>query len=87
VAILFKNLIDVTTGTVVWYFVGFAFAFGADHGNMIGTTHFFLADCDDYYCYLIFLFEWAFAGACATILSVNTFIEKIKRVPLLKGCQ
>lgn len=70
-SILFKNCVDICTDSISWWFVGYAFAYGNDVGGFIGSSNFLTLDFeDDYEDYLQFLYQWAFAGTSATIVSV-----------------
>lgn len=37
-SILFKNFLDCSLGAVVWFTVGYAFAFGSSHDQVRGMT-------------------------------------------------
>jgi len=76
--ILLKNVLDASIGALVWWGIGFGVAQGDASGNggFIGVTSFWL-NYDDFYTayapsgywYAMWLFQWAFAAATATIVS------------------
>ena len=76
VNIFAKNMADAIVGITAWFAVGWAFAFGPDGGDLIGSGQFFLADAD----LLIpaegglsiatqFFFQAVFAATAVTIAS------------------
>lgn len=76
--ILFKNLMDACIAAIVYWLLGYGFAYGTDSGGFIGTTLFalddkqFLSTNDDAASNLnfaSFFFQWAFAATAATIVS------------------
>ncbi|KAL6072644.1 ammonium transmembrane transporter [Balamuthia mandrillaris] len=69
--ILFKNTLDVCVGAVVWYAVGFAFAYGDDPENkFIGNKYFFLSEYEESnFSFGFWFFQFAFAATAATIIS------------------
>ena len=72
--ILMKNVLDASLGGVVWWAVGFGFAFGGSQGNFIGGDSFFpalggLTETGDVSEAATFFFQWAFAATAATIVS------------------
>jgi len=67
-SILFKNLADVLLGSFVWWAVGYAFAYGKDNGEFIGSSGFFLTEtgvCE----YAYWFYQWTFAATATTIVS------------------
>ena len=77
--ILMKNVLDASLGAVVWWAVGFGFAFGGSQGGFIGGDSFFpalggLTETGDplegkVAEAAVFFFQWAFAATAATIVS------------------
>ncbi len=72
--ILMKNVLDASLGAVVWWAVGFGFAFGGSQGGLIGGNSFFpalggLTETDGVSEAAVFFFQWAFAATAATIVS------------------
>ena len=72
--ILMKNVLDASLGGVVWWAVGFGFAFGTSQGGFIGGHSFFpalggLTETDGVSEAAVFFFQWAFAATAATIVS------------------
>lgn len=61
-----KNLMDVSITALCYYAVGFAFAYGASNSKFIGNANYFLMDSDDY---VLWFFQFVFAGTTATIVS------------------
>jgi Amt family ammonium transporter len=68
--ILMKNILDGAIGSVAFWAVGWAFAYGVDSegsaGGFIGTHNFFLHGFNDY---ASWIFQFAFAATAATIVS------------------
>jgi Amt family ammonium transporter len=73
--ILLKNTLDACLGGLIWWAVGFPFAFGEDGESpnaFIGGTNLFMSDDPkkfDGSFYAFWMFQWAFAAAAATIVS------------------
>lgn len=70
--ILLKNLLDACVGAIAFYLVGYAFAYGDGNDNaFIGTSNFALRNIglDDGRGWSLFVFNWAFSAAAATIVS------------------
>jgi ammonium transporter, Amt family len=63
--ILIKNITDTFVSALVWWLIGYAFAYG-DGNAFIGTSDFLVLQSDDY---VIWLFQWVFATAAVTIVS------------------
>jgi Amt family ammonium transporter len=70
--ILMKNLLDACAGAVIYWAVGFAFAFGSG-AAFIGTHGFFMHGLSDEYAglptFAFWIFQFAFAATAATIVS------------------
>jgi len=65
--ILFKNMTDAVIGTLGWWLIGYAFAFGDENdGGFIGLASFALHKTDNF---SFWFFQWAFAATTATIVS------------------
>ncbi len=70
VNIIMKNVMDVATGGLVFFAVGFGLMFGTSIGGWLGSDSFFLAGIgDDPWNYAFFLFQAVFAATAATIVS------------------
>jgi len=73
--ILLKNTLDACLGALIWWFVGFPFAYGEGgpaENSFIGGTNVLMSDEPsetDYSFYATWMFQWAFAAAAATIVS------------------
>mmetsp|Transcript_18903 Transcript_18903/g.26319 ORF Transcript_18903/g.26319 Transcript_18903/m.26319 type:complete len:497 (-) Transcript_18903:344-1834(-) len=76
--ILFKNLMDASIGAICFWLLGYSFAYGTgkymyqDPGQdnrFIGAGNWALQNYDDDLSYHSWFFQWAFAGAAATIVS------------------
>ncbi|PSC73998.1 ammonium transporter [Micractinium conductrix] len=70
--ILLKNVIDACVGTIAWWAVGYAFAFGAcEENGFIGYHNFFTSDvpANPGLFWATWLFGWAFASTSSTIVS------------------
>ena len=69
--ILFKNLMDVVVGAIIYWAVGWSFSYGEGDGNdndFIGTGNYFLNDLSA--CrYTEWFYQWTFAATAATIVS------------------
>lgn len=70
-SILFKNLGDVYIGAIMWWAVGYAWAYGSTtEGDFIGSSgdEYFLNNVS--FCsYSDWFFQWTFAATAATIVS------------------
>lgn len=78
ISILFKNLLDAGISALLFWTVGYGFAYGSDSGGFIGTDTFGLDDAsykqidDDAIANLnfhTFFFQWTFAATASTIVS------------------
>lgn len=73
--IIMKNLMDFALGSIVFYFVGFAFMFGESASGLIGTTGFLnpigmnLAVYESLSPATFIIFQTVFAATAATIVS------------------
>ncbi|KAK7239762.1 ammonium transmembrane transporter [Aureococcus anophagefferens] len=67
--ILFKNLLDVSLGAVVFAAVGYGLAFGDSASGVVGSTGFFLRSLESPYDYAIWAWHWSFAATAATTVS------------------
>ena len=81
---MLKNLLDACGAALAFFCVGYAFAFGGDDPTsatktFIGTSNFFLMDEDDL---AIFLFQYAFSAASATIVA-GTLAERCQMAAYL----
>jgi Amt family ammonium transporter len=66
--VLYKNLCDTIIGAIIFYFLGYGFAFGGDGNDFIGGEGFALnsvPECD----YAMFFFQFTFAATAVTIVS------------------
>ena len=72
-----KNIVDFITGTIGFYIIGFGLMFGASMSGFTGTTHFMLNGITSGNEYALFLFQVAFMGTAATIVS-GAVAERIK---------
>ena len=68
------NVFDASIGAIVWWVCGYGIALGADSfpsdgkNGMIGSTYYTAVGTNGYGD-AMWLFQWAFAGAAATIVS------------------
>ena len=67
--ILIKNVLDICACTIVWWLVGYGFAYGTSSGDFIGDSKFGDEDFTGTNEYRDWMFQWAFAGTAATIVS------------------
>ena len=68
--ILFKNLIDASLAAVSFWLLGYGIAYGDDSGGFIGTSNFAIVDINNENAgWQGWFFQWAFAGAAATIVA------------------
>jgi ammonium transporter, Amt family len=73
---LVKNIMDRTIATLAWWLIGFAFAFGESKSGVIGTSFFAGVGLETYEDYTNWMFQWAFSGTSATIVS-GCVLERI----------
>lgn len=74
---LIKNLIDMTVTSIAWWLIGYGIAFGESHIGVIGTNHFAGVISNSYSEYNMWIFQWAFAGTTATIVS-GCIVERME---------
>ncbi|RHX77893.1 chemotaxis protein [Leptospira yasudae] len=72
-----KNLMDYIVGTIVFFCVGFGLMFGISEQGRFGTNLFFLEGLVSGKEFAFFLFQVAFMGTAATIVS-GAVAERIK---------
>ena len=79
--IMVKNAVDVLYGGLSYWFFGFAFGFGRDHGSnaFSGVGHFFTyaSDADMGRVYAKYFFQLSFATTATTIVS-GAMAERVK---------
>lgn len=67
--ILFKNIMDASLAAIVFWLVGYGFAYGTDQdGPFIGTGNFALSE-EDGTNFHSWFFQWAFTATAATIVA------------------
>jgi Amt family ammonium transporter len=64
--IMIKNMMDGCVAALSYYLVGYGFAYGASGNSFIGSGFYALHDNEDY---IIWFFNFVFAGTTATIVS------------------
>jgi len=79
--VLVKNLLSVTLGTIIYWLVSFGFSFG-DSNDFIGTNYFASDGMEAKGLFPLWLFHWAFACVCTTIVSGAT-AERINIFPYI----
>jgi len=67
--ILLKNVIDCCAGTIVWWLLGFGFAFGDSASSFIGSNRFSSNAYKNDEEWMFWIFQWSFACTAATIVS------------------
>lgn len=72
-----KNLMDYIVGTIAYFSIGFALMFGLSWDGLFGTNLFFLEGLSTGKEFAFFLFQVAFMGTAATIVS-GAVAERIK---------
>ena len=72
-----KNILDIVSSTIAWWLVGYGFAFGETRYGFIGVSGFALDGLTTANQYNFWMFQWAFAGTSATIVS-GTVLERMK---------
>lgn len=77
--VLIKNLLSVTLGTIIYWLIGFGFSFG-DTNGFISHTYFASEEMESQGLFPKWLFHWAFACVCTTIVSGST-AERINLFP------
>lgn len=70
--IIFKNIMDACLGSIVWFCLGYGFAWG--DGSFIGSTSFFHVPYDKS---TEWFFQWAFCVTASTIVS-GAVAERMK---------
>lgn len=70
--IIFKNIMDACLGSIIWFCLGYGFAWG--DGSFIGTTSFFYVPYDEN---TNWFFQWAFCVTASTIVS-GAVAERMK---------
>jgi len=70
--IIFKNIMDACLGSIVWFCLGYGFAWG--DGSFIGSTSFFFVPYDKN---TEWFFQWAFCVTASTIVS-GAVAERMK---------
>lgn len=63
---MLKNMLDAVVAALSYYLVGYGFAYGASGNSFIGSGFYALTETEDY---IIWFFNWVFAGTTATIVS------------------
>ena len=72
-----KNLIDYLVGSFFFFIFGFGIMFGASFNGIFGTDLFYLENINSGQEYAFFLFQLAFMGTAATIVS-GAIAERVK---------
>ena len=71
--ILIKNVLDACVGAFAWFLFGYGFAFGTTDGtkpnSFLGSGNFAMKGIEGAYDVGMYLFQWAFSAAAATIVS------------------
>lgn len=83
VNVALKNVVDFCAAAAGFFVVGYGLMFGASHGGMVGSPHWFLAvpgggEPD----YVKFFFQVTFCGTAATIVS-GGIAERCRFLPYL----
>lgn len=77
--VLIKNLLSVTVGTIIYWLIGYSFSFDGDN-SFIAGEYFGGENLESRHQYCKWLFHWAFACVCTTIVSGST-AERINFFP------
>ena len=64
--IMIKNMMDACVGAIAYYLIGYGLAYGGGGNSFVGTDTFALVGTTDY---IIWFFNYVFAGTTATIVS------------------
>ncbi len=79
--LMLKNLMDFSTGSVLFFAIGYGIMFGADRAGLIGTDNFFLSSFtytdESSFNWAFFMYQLMFAATAATIVS-GAVAERLK---------
>jgi len=76
--ILLKNVFDIAVGAILWWLLGYGFAYGTDSGGFIGNTSF--AGTGDDFSFRDWFFQWAFAATVSCkILTLSDHCSLLRR--------
>ena len=79
--LMLKNLMDFSTGSILFFVIGYGIMFGADRAGLIGTDNFFLSNFtytdDSSFNWAFFMYQLMFAATAATIVS-GAVAERLK---------
>jgi Amt family ammonium transporter len=83
---LLKNILDASFAAIIWFAIGFAFAFGGDNpeagATFVGTSNFFLSG---YTNYTFFLYELCCSATANTIIA-GTLAERCRMAAYIAYC-
>eukprot|EP01133_Synstelium_polycarpum_P001172 gene1172-1345_t len=65
-SIIIKSIIDTAFGSLIFWAIGFAIAFGSESNLFMGTSQFFLIGSKNL---AFFAFQWAFSATSITVVS------------------
>ena len=66
--IVFKNFLDMTAGSMIFFLIGYGFAFGDSVGGFIGGSNFAMIGIENNV-HPVWFFQFAFASVATTIVS------------------
>ncbi|XP_078492621.1 ammonium transporter 2 [Ciona intestinalis] len=67
--IIMKNVLDLFIGAIMYFAVGYSFAYGQPGNRFIGHNYFFATNMDENFTYASWFFQYVFAATASTIVS------------------
>uniref|UniRef100_H2YUH3 Ammonium transporter n=1 Tax=Ciona savignyi TaxID=51511 RepID=H2YUH3_CIOSA len=67
--IIMKNVLDLFIGAIMYFAIGYSFAYGKPGNAFIGHNYFFATNMDENFTYAGWFFQYVFAATASTIVS------------------